>query len=130
MATLAEQLKQRLERIQQAGRIAAGQALESVADRALEAIEEDWPSTSREVHVYATNRSSRSWRREKQGELSQLLLCPVEYSGYTNEGYTTKGPETARSYRSRGSEPYMQRAAQRALITWPEVFSAKLKENL
>lgn len=75
---------------------------------AIASIKKHWPATSfgSDVHPYATDRSLKAWEVVENSGASITVRCPVKYSGYTELGYTRKGPETARSWGIRDYGPY------------------------
>ncbi len=40
-----------------------------------------------------------------------VITNEAEYSGYTDDGFTTKGRRTARPWYERGGEPYLEQTA-------------------
>lgn len=66
-------------------------------------LQETWPDVGK-VHPYATGRSKGAIRRHAVSEDEQQVEVAVPYSGYTEEGYTRRGPKTARSWAVRGKK--------------------------
>lgn len=74
---------------------------------ALNSIRAQWPAPSwGDTHPFATGTSYEAWRVVEQSGASVTISCPVRYSGFTEEGYTRKGPETARSWSIRNYGRY------------------------
>lgn len=77
-----------------------------------------WPSTTRDVHIYARDRSVTKWRIASSPR-QRVIHNEAEYSGYVDDGYTRwKGAQSAKPWRARGSTAYtvqtLQGAAERA----------------
>lgn len=76
------------------------------ADYILEKLDATWPDAG-EIHPYATGRSRGEWHGIIVDAFSAIVGNAASrkgrvYVGYTEEGYTTKGPYTAKSFGDRG----------------------------
>lgn len=92
-------------------------------------VQKQWPSTEwGDIHPWATGTSSEAWELVQVGTdgLRYQLRNSVDYVQYTERGYTSKGPETARSWGLRGFGPYSATAFDEAVPQAREQLTASI----
>lgn len=85
--------------------------LDAGAARLKEAAADHWPSPSHEENLYATGRSAGAFEASGGGDQERVVECAVDYSGYTDGGFTRSGRGTARPFERRGGKPYLEQVA-------------------